>query len=385
MQVQEAEGRTKQRWIIATFFFLSGIQAASWSSRIPDIQHKLSLDNKGLGTVLFALPVGLVIGMMLGGRLVAHYGTKRIMLLTCLMTALALLTTSLTSTSFQLMLALFAMGMSRTIYNLSINTSAVELQKKYEKPIVSSFHGIWSVACLLAALIGTAVIIANINPFLHFLGATGVCVAVVLFMMKKRTAPVVPTERKPFFVKPDRPLFLLGLIALCAMLCESAVFDWSVNYFEKVVKVDKSLVTTGYTSFIVTMALGRLLGDRLIAFWGIYRMLCINGTLMATGFALVSFFPSLWPASAGFLLIGLGDSILVPMIYMLASRSEKMTSSYALQAVTLIGYGGFLIGPLFIGNVSQHWGMPVAFALLSAISLLIIVLSLQVKKRLVKA
>jgi hypothetical protein len=72
--------------------------------------------------------------------------------------------------------------------------------------------------------------------------------------------------------------------------------------------------------------------------------------------------------------------MLVPIIYVLASHSKKMSSAYALQAVTMIGYGGFLIGPLLVGNVSQHWGMDKAFLLLSGISLLILLLSLKAKR-----
>jgi MFS family permease len=105
---------------------------------------------------------------------------------------------------------------------------------------------------------------------------------------------------------------------------------------------------------------------------------------MAIGLFTAGFFPSLLPAAAGFLLIGFGDSMLVPLIYLLASQSKKMTSNYALQSVTLIGYTGFLIGPLFIGNISQLWGMSVALLLLSGVSLLILFLSLQVKRLAVK-
>lgn len=168
-------------------------------------------------------------------------------------------------------------------------------------------------------------------------------------------------------------------MALCAMLCEGAVFDWSVNYFEKEIKADKPLVTAGYLAFISAMTLGRLFGDRLIHRFGIYEMLAMCGLLLAIGFAIVAVFPFVVSASLGFLLIGLGDSILIPVIYMLAAKTTKMPANYALSSVILIGYTGFLIGPLLIGNISDMWGMTAAFLLLSGISLLIVVLSLRVK------
>lgn len=380
MQTEDLVKRRRQRWILTAFFLLSGLITASWSSRIPDIQHKLQLDNRSLGTVLFAVPAGLVIGMLLAGRLVARWGTRPVMRTGCIVLAIVLTGIAFTTTTLQLMAVLFLLGLTRTIFNLSINTGAVELQKSYEQPIVSRFHGIWSLACLLAAGIGTWMIVQDIKPLYHFAIITGVAVVLTFILLRKRSKRFPPNERRPLFVKPDKPLFLLGLIALCAMLTESAMFDWSVNYFDKVVKADKTFVTAGYTCFIGAMAFGRLAGDRLIERFGIYRMLSVNGVCMAVGLLLAALFPRLVTASVGFLLIGFGDSMLVPIIYVLASQSKKMSSSYALQAVTMIGYGGFLIGPLFIGNVSQHWGMDTAFLLLSGVSLFILLLSLQVKR-----
>jgi fucose permease len=385
LEKEQVVHRRKQRWVIGLFFFLAGILVASWSSRIPDVQQKLQLDNASLGRVLFFLPAGLVIGLFFAGRWVAHYGVKRIMLITALLACLALVFAALASSSFALMAALFLIGAVRTTFNLSMNTAAVDLQKQYDQPIVARFHGIWSVACFVAAAIGTTMIINNVKPLLHFSLIAVIVATTVILMIGKTKASVQTAVRRPFFVRPDKYLFFLGMIGLSAMLCEGAMFDWSVNYFEKVVHADRSFVTAGYASFIGAMAIGRLIGDRLMAMFGVFRMLVINGILMSAGCALAALFPSLLFASAGFLLIGFGDSTLVPMIYMLASHTKKMPSSYAIQAVTLIGYSGFLIGPLFIGNVSQHLGMATAFLCLSGVCLLIIFFSLQVKRLAVKA
>lgn len=385
MPPEEPLQRKKERRILVVFFFLSGLITASWASRIPDIQQDLGLNNRELGNVLFAIPVGLVGGLLLAGRLVARYGTGRIMSLGSLLLAVMLTLIALSGEPWQLVLSLFFLGFFRTVFNLSINTGAVELQKQYEQPIVSGFHGVWSVACLGAAGLGTLMIINKVVPLWHFLAVTGVA-AVLTFLLRPKKAPAPSADtRRPLFIKPDRYLLSLGLLALCAMLCESAVFDWSVNYFEKVVKAEKAYITVGYTCFIAAMSLGRLFGDRLIARFGVYTMLSASGLLLSTGFLLVSTLPFVLTAAIGFLLIGAGDAMLVPMIYMLASQSKKMTSHYALQAVTMIGYTGFLIGPLFVGNVSQHWGMSTAFLFLSGISLLILFLTRRVQRLVVTA
>ena len=372
--------RKKQRWFIFVFFFLSGIISASLSSRLPDIQQMLKVNNSVFGMVLSSLYAGLFIGLTFASWLVASYGSKKVMIITCVLSGLSLVFAGMFSSYVLAMLVLFLMGISRTIFNLSANTGAIEVQSLYDRPIIAGFHGVWSMACFVAGGIGQLMISYTVSPFFHFLFiAAFVCFAIG-FLKNKKQGLSIEKERRPFFVKPDRYLFLLGLMALCTMLCEGAMFDWSVNYFEKVVHAKRNLLTAGYLSFVIAMALGRLVGDKLIAEFGMFRLLFMNGILLAIGFSIAATFPMVLPAAMGFLLIGLGDSVMVPVIYLLATRSPKMTAAYSLSIVTFIGYTGFLIGPLLIGNISQYFGLSTAFYCLSGISLLIIILSLQVKK-----
>ncbi|MGV3657691.1 MAG: MFS transporter, partial [Chitinophagaceae bacterium] len=292
----DISNRKKNRWITALYFILSGIITASWSSRIPDVQQKLGLDDAAWGSVLFLLPVGLVTGLLLSSWLVARFGTTAIMIGGCLISCLLLTLLGIAGGQLQLMVTLFFFGAVRTILNMGVNTRSVEVQRLYNKPIVSTFHGLWSAACFLAAAIGTLMIVYNIVPLWHFAGIATFCLLLVLATRKAvANGRHIKPQQRPFFVKPDKYLLLLGLIAYCGMLAESTMFDWSVNYFEKVVEADKSMVTLGYTSFIIAMALGRLLGDRLIARFGAANMLMYNGVLMATGFGVAALFPSLLP------------------------------------------------------------------------------------------
>lgn len=373
--------RKKERWITIAFFFLSGILTASWASRIPDVQRQLGLDNATWGSTLFVVYAGLLAGLSFSSWLIAKYGTKRIMVLSCIGTAVMLGAAGLATNRVELMAALFAFGGLRTMLNISANTESVQVQKLYERPIISTFHGIWSGASFVAAGIGTLMIIGDITPTFHFLAIAAAVVAITLFFWPRRSQKQeAGGEKRPFFIMPDRYLFLLGLVAFCGMLCEGAMFDWSVNYFEKAVNAPAVWVTTGYTAFIITMAIGRLAGDRATAAFGSHTLLMANGLLMAAGFLLAVCFPFLLPAAFGFLLIGLGDSIMVPTVYMLAAQSPKMPPGYAIASVTLIGYGGFLLGPVLIGYISEAWNMQWAFGLVSLFSLCITGLAIMVRK-----
>src|SRR4051812_15736087 len=110
--------KKKRRLITTIFFFISGIITASWSSRIPDVQHKLHMNNAVWGTVLFALPAGLVTGLVLSSWLVARFGTQKVMITTSILVAVLLCFLGLSSFRAELMIALFLTGFVRTILNV---------------------------------------------------------------------------------------------------------------------------------------------------------------------------------------------------------------------------------------------------------------------------
>ncbi len=373
--------KQRMRWIATVFFFLSGLISASWSARIPEIQKKFLLNDAKWGVMLFALPLGLVAGLILSSYLVAKYGSRRMMVLASIVFSITLLLLSLCNTTWQLAIVLFMFGICRNATNISINTYAVELQRSYTRPIVSVFHGIWSLAGFAAVGIGAFMIARSIIPEWHFLIITIICLVIVfIFRRKKSEKSDIKNERRPLLIMPTHYLLLLGLIAFCSMICEGTMFDWSVSYFQNNIKAEKGMVTAGYTSFIVALTLGRLAGDKVIHRFGPVSLLAINAVIMALGFLLAILFPFLLPACIGFLLVGLGNSILIPMTYMLASKTTDMPASYAIASVTMIGYIGFLIGPPIVGSISEHFGMQWAFGLMGLLSLCIVVIALFVKK-----
>jgi MFS family permease len=373
--------KRKIRWSTATFFFFSGIISATWASRIPEIQHKFQLSDAQWGGVLFALPMGLVSGIPLSSWLIEKFTSSRMMTVGGIIFSSLLCGLALAPNVYSLILILYLFGLSRNLSTISINTNAIEVQRVFDKPIVASFHGVWSLACLFAAAIGTFMISRSLSPTLHFCIISILTVSVIIFNKRDGSIKKNETdEKKPFFIKPDKYLLILGLMCFCTMMCEATIFDWAVNYFKKVIHADNHLVTVGYTAFIVAMTSGRFIGDKIIDFMGLEKVLFICGVLMATGFIITVLFPTLWIAAFGFLLIGLGDSIVVPSLFSLAGKSTRMKPGYAIASVSMIGYAGFLLGPLIVGFLSQHFGLGSAFTLMAVLSFFISLLSVAIMK-----
>jgi MFS family permease len=171
------------------------------------------------------------------------------------------------------------------------------------------------------------------------------------------------------FVKPDRYIVTLGIIAFACMICEGTMFDWSGIYFEKIVQAPKDMTRLGYVAFMFTMTAGRFTADYLVTRFGVHRILRMSGLFIITGMMLAILFPYVSTATLGFLIVGIGTSSVVPMAYSLAGRSKKMLPGVALASVSSIGFLGFLIGPPIIGFISELSNLRVSFALIALLGL----------------
>lgn len=358
----------KYRIATSVFFFIAGLTFATWASRIPAIQSKLHLSDAGLGGVLFALPLGLMVSLPISGWLVSKYGSKPLMISAAILYPAILLLLASSGSVIQLTMSLFMFGVLGNVLNIAMNTQAVGVEGLYGRSVMASFHGLWSLAGFSGALIGTFFVSQHLSPLIHFsIVAALAFMLVVLFFQKTLPHDAGSRQAQKLFVKPDKRILLLGLIAFCTLLCEGAMSDWSGVYFKKIVSAPATMITLGYVAFTATMALGRFLGDSLVTKLGIKRMLQMSGILITTGLLIAVFFPYLITATAGFLLVGFGVSSVVPIVYGLAGKSKTMSPGTALAAVSTIGFLGFLVGPPLIGFIAQAISLRWSFTLIGVL------------------
>lgn len=349
-------------------FFLAGVCFASWASRIADIKQYLHLSDGGLGAVLFALPVGLLISLPFSGWLVTHYGSRPMVIPAALSYACLLPLLGLASTPWQLSAVLFFFGLVGNLLNISMNTQAVSLEALYGRSIIASFHGIWSLAGFTGGAIGMLMVYGKMTPLQHFSTISGAVIVIAFLCFRNLLKKDINAGTKPpLFAKPDTILLKLGLIALCCMICEGTMFEWSTVYFRKIVQVPKELTILGYTSFMFTMAGGRFIGDWLATRLGTKHMLQWSGLIIASGLSLAILFPYIVSATAGFLLVGIGVSSVVPLVYGEAGRSKTFSPGVALAAVSTIGYLGFLAGPPMIGFIAEAASLRLSFAVIAVL------------------
>ena len=382
-QTGSVPGKKRIRLAVALVYFCMGLCFSSWASRIPDIKTALHLNDAMLGSILFALPVGQFLMMPFSGKLVTHFGSRKVILFALPVYTICLSNIGLVKAGWQLAVALFLFGLAGNLCNISINTQGVTAERLYERPIMASFHGGWSLAGFTGALIGLIMINLKVAPYWHFITVILIVWVIVWinhpFLVKGKSGINKDEPKRKFFNKPDSILLQLGIIGFCSMASEGAMFDWSGVYFKDVVKAPASLVIIGYTSFMIMMATGRFVADYIISKIGRKKLLQICGLMISTGLFTSVLFPYLIPCTLAFMLVGLGVSSIVPTVYSAAGRHTRVPAGIALATVSSVSFLGFLMGPPLIGYISEIAGLRYSFAVIGIFGMGISLLVSRIK------
>jgi MFS family permease len=361
------------RFAVSLFYFAMGLCFASWASRIPDVKTALDLNEAELGSILFAVPIGQLAIMPFSGKMVTRFGSKSVLLVAMMLYIISLLSLGLAQGAWQLSAALLVFGVSGSLSNIAVNTQGVDVEALLKKTIMSSFHGVWSIAGFTGAIIGLGMLALELTPLQHFGIVTVLVIGLVLYANKYliKTKEKIQKEKQKFFTKPDKTLISLGVIGFCCMASEGVMFDWSGVYFKEIIKAPGALVIVGYTSFMIMMATGRFLGDRIIHRFGRKKVLQISGIMISAGLFTAVFIPNIIVATLSFMLVGLGVSTIVPTIYSVAGKNPNVPAGEALTIVSSVSFLGFLLGPPVIGHVAEMSSLRVSFAIIGVFGFLI--------------
>jgi fucose permease len=277
--------------------------------------------------------------------------------------------------------ALLAFGMVHGTLNIAMNANALEVQRAWKRPIMSSFHAVYSIGGLTGAAAGGLFARAGASAGLTFSVVGPVLVLIAAWaawwalprelVPAGETDPVSETD-------PDATarrviqrwhVLLLGVLALCALVGEGAAADWSAVYLHDTLGSTAGFAASGYAAFSVMMAAGRLAGDRLTVRYGPVHLVRAGGALAALGLGAALLIGTPLAGVLGFGGLGAGLSFIAPQVYSAAGNRDPGRAGRALSTVVSIGYVGFVLGPILIGSVSTVVGLRAALGIPAALAL----------------
>ena len=179
----------------------------------------------------------------------------------------------------------------------------------------------------------------------------------------------------PLFVVPRGIVLLIGVLCFIMYLSEGTILDWGALFMTAERGTEASRAGLAFACFSVAMAIGRLFGDRIVQALGDARVLLYGSLCAAAGFGLVVAAPWAWASLAGFTVVGLGVSNIVPVLFSATARQKFMPLSLAVSAVTTIGYLGVLAGPALMGFVAHATSLVIVFCITLALMCFVAVVS----------
>ncbi|WP_327131272.1 MFS transporter [Streptomyces sp. NBC_01343] len=357
------------RFAIAAVFCTHGAVTGSFATRIPWIQDHAQLGAGTLGLALAFPALGAAIAMPLAGRINHRFGARRALRGLLALWTLSLILPSLAPNLATLCFALFVYGATAGMADVAMNALGVETENRLGRSIMSSLHGMWSVGALIGSAAGTVAAHAGADARLHHLVAalalTAAGLVAVRGVLDLRSA--AGAEAPPHFALPPKSALLIGAIGFCAVFAEGASMDWSAVYLRDVLDTDAGLAAACTTAFALTMALARLVGDRVVDRFGAVPTVRAGGLLATAGGVLVVAAGNPGVAIVGFGLIGLGIAVVVPLAFAAAARSGPAPAQ-AIAGVATITYTSGLIAPSAIGAVADATSLVVSFGLVTLLA-----------------
>lgn len=351
----------RPRVAVSVTFFVNGLLLASWAPHVPDVRERLLLTDGVLGTALLAGAVGSVSAMTLAAPLSARIGPHRLAMAAGVALAFVAPLPVLAPSLWTLVIALLAWGAAIGSMDLAMNAVAADVEHREGRPLMSGFHGMFSLGALVGSIIAFGAIRAGLTPLEH-MAAVAVLVLVGAWASFRALPPATrgmdeaPSGRLRW---PGRALLVVGVIALIVLAAEGAVENWSALVLKENFRSTASFAALGYGALSFTMATFRFLGDGINKRVGPVALLAGGAGLAGAGLAFGMIVGTPWAGVVGFGIMGIGLANTVPIVFS-AGAAHGRTAAEGLSAVAVLGYLGFLVAPPTIGFVAQGTSLPIA-------------------------
>lgn len=356
-------------------FLVSGLAMSTWAPMVPYVKVRLGLDDAQLGVALLAFGGGSMLSMPFVGWLAHRLGNRAVIMSAGLLMCLALPALAQVSSVTMLVGTLLYFGVMLGAVDVAMNAYAVEVERRSDDRLMSGFHGLFSVGGLSgAALLSTLLALGLALPG----AAITIAIALALTVLWLRnglrgdaSSGSVDIREKSRAGMPPARAWLLGLMCFVSFMAEGSMLDWSALFLRDVRGMAAASAGLGYACFSVAMAAGRFSGDRLIARYGPVWTVRLGAGVAVAGFLLVACIPLTMAALLGFVLIGLGASNIVPLMFSAAGHLPGTAPAVSIATATTLGYVGLLSGPALIGFVAHASSLSVAFVAMAGLLVLV--------------
>lgn len=359
----------RRRTALFAAFFVTGLSMATWVTRTPDIRDATGATTGQMGLIIAGLSAGSMVGIALGGPLVARRGARFVVLtgmvgIVAGSAGVAIGAALGSGVIVALGLAAFGYGMGSG--EIGQNVEGVDVEQAMGRSVVPSLHGCYSLGIFVGALLGLGANALGVAVLIHLLAVAALTAAAAIWLLANlepdtgkeshdSTAELTTRLRSTSVWREPRTI-AIAIVILGMALAEGSANDWLPLIVVDGFALSATVGALLYAGFGGAMAIGRFSGGYLLDRFGRTPVLLSSAVLAAVGIAVVSFAPHAAIGAAGVVLWGLGASLGFP-VALSAAGDDPVNSARRVSAVATAGYAAFLVGPPMLGFVGEHWGL----------------------------
>jgi MFS family permease len=356
------ELQKRARLAVTLTFITNGLVVGAFVARIPDIKKELAISNSTLSLCLLASAFGVFAALPFAGRLCARHGSSPIAFFGTFAMVAAYILQSLSLFDILFFAATsFVAGAGLATQDVAMNSHAVTLEHQSGKRLMSVFHAMFSIGGFSGGIVGGLASQFNISYLLQTLiicsliSVTAIYVKALWLPGSSDIHKLEPGEKR------HRPpvIWLFGFFGLCSTIGEGAAGDWGGVLTRESYGASPFASAVPYVAFSATMILGRFSGDYLATRFGASRVLATGGLIASSGMTIGLLLNSTAGAIFGWFWLGVGLSVAIPLLFSAAGSlankryADQIPPAQAVAMVSGISYFGFILGPPFIGFISD--------------------------------
>ncbi|MGB0115145.1 MAG: MFS transporter [Ilumatobacteraceae bacterium] len=387
---------------VAVQFFANGTVYATVIPRLPDIRERVDISIGALGLVLTIGSIAGLVGSLLTARVIASVGSRRVMIYGAVLSIGALPIIGFATSPVVLAAALMLLLFFDIFIDVAMNVQGSALSARRHTPVMNRLHGLWSLGSVAGGVLTVVLLRADVSTPVHLTVVACLLIGVLMFVapgllhrdetpeltdavaalgseptggtlvagtltdegpMGRVPAggaetPVAGRGRTRFGVVP----MLLAIGGATAMTIEITNGDWASFRLGDDLAARPGIAGLGFLTFTTGMTIGRLGGDWVQVRVGTNNLFKLSALIAGMGSALAMLVPNVGVSVVGFLIAGLGTSILFPQLYDRAARAPGPPGSGF--ASMLIGQrGAGVLAPLIVGALADTTAFSVGQAM----------------------
>ncbi|MEP9364264.1 MFS transporter [Nocardioides sp. CN2-186] len=361
---------SRARVAVAAGFLTQGMILLSLTTRLPDFQDKWGISDVTLSLILLMMILLAGVGSVVAETLAKRRDSALLLRSGLILIAIAVPLLCLAPSLTVYVIGIAGYGVGLGVVDASTNMQAVALEHRYNRPILPSFHGAWTLGGVLGAVIGLATADVSV-AWIALVGLAPLIVSFGQFLPRDHG----PTELATKVAVPWRPIILVGIAMVLFYMVDTGVQTWGPLFLDHTFTTPGRYVALSALAYLLASGSVRIAGDRLVARFGAVPILRVGALIGAGGLAVVVFSPTWQVAVVGFAILGAGVAVVAPLSFSAAARIagasengvpfEPAVRQARVDAVIArfnqFNYVGALLGSVMTGLVGQD-SLRVGFA-----------------------